>query len=158
MLKKYLMRLTWATCTFVILPGNHLCSFHTLRLPDNANSFLRIVQVVQQHTYGVVPISGASIGLQSFHIPDCHHMLLISEAAMNKKPISMNLVARTYLLSACMALAYWRCIFGEEIFGSNSPTFNLSAKWGKKSNCIAERNFQSTERMLFFSHQFLDRM
>lgn len=27
-----------------------------------------------------------------------------------------------------MALAYWRCIFGEEMFGSNSPTFNLGAK------------------------------
>lgn len=153
--KNYIMRLKWTTCTFAVLPGNHLCSFHALGLPDDANSFLRIVQVLQQHTDGVVPVSGASIGLESFRVPGWHRRLLINEA-INKTLISTP--ARTYLLSACMALAYWRCIFGEEIFGSSSPTFNLSVKTGVKCDCIEERNSQSTDRLSSFSHQFLERM
>lgn len=60
------------------------------------------------------------------------HTWLTSHAteAANRKAISPNVPVRSYLLSACMALAYCRCIFGEEIFGSKSPTFNLQK--GKK--------------------------
>lgn len=143
------MRLKWTTCTFAVLPGNHLCSFHALGLPDNANSFLRIVQVLQQHTDGVVPVSGASIGLESFRVPGWHRRLLINKA-INKTLISTP--ARTYLLSACMALAYWRCIFGEEIFGSSSPTFNLIVENGSKMWLHQRRE---TSRVLTDCHPFL---
>lgn len=60
---KYLDEVALTHLYSIILPGHHLCSFDTLRLPDNANSFLRIVQVVQQHTNGIVPVSGTAIGL-----------------------------------------------------------------------------------------------
>lgn len=55
-----------------VLPGNHLCPVDALRLPDDANSVLRVVQVVQQHTYHVVPVFRALVGPRSFLIPGSH--------------------------------------------------------------------------------------
>lgn len=51
------------------LPGNHLGSVDALRLPDDADRLLRVVQVVQQHSDHVVPVFGALVGPGSFFIP-----------------------------------------------------------------------------------------
>lgn len=47
-----------------VLPGYHLCPIDALRLPDDANSLLWVVQMIQQHTDHVVPVSGTLIGLR----------------------------------------------------------------------------------------------
>lgn len=137
MLKKAFMRLTWATLCFC-----HPTWQPSLLLPHSASPW-RCGQLPPDCSGGPAAHVWRCPNLWRFdRLAELPHTWLpshavISGAAMNKKPISRNFVARTYLLSACMALAYWRCIFGEEMFGSNSPTFNLSAK--RERNVIVSR-------------------
>lgn len=148
------MRLKWTTCTFAVLPGNHLCSFHALGLPDDANSFLRIVQVLQQHTDGVVPVSGASIGLESFGVPGGHRMAADQRGHEQDTRLHANqdLLAIRLHGFGILEVHLWRGDIWEQF------SYLQPVKTGVKCVCIKERNFQSIDRSLSFSHQFLERM
>lgn len=112
-----------------VLPGDHLCSVDALRLPDDANSLLRVVKVVQQHAYHVVPVFRTLIGPCSVLIPGAHSTRYICFFFMTSlSPVRQTLILRTYLPSASFALAYCRWIFGEETCGSSSPTFVLNVE------------------------------
>lgn len=113
----------------VVPPGHHLGSIETLRLPDDSNRVLWIVQVIQKHTDYIIPVFSALIGLSRILIPDTQktqessQTLLLSDRLQEKDTQSS-----TYLPSASLAFAYCRWIFGEETCGSSSPTLALKTK------------------------------
>ena len=116
-----------------VLPGNHFCSLDALRLPDDAHSVLRVVQVVQQHSDHVVPVLRALIGLSCVLIPEAHGTHIISFSLSDLSVFTVNtLRVGTYFPSASLALAYCRWILGEETCGSSSPTFDLNIEKNNK--------------------------
>lgn len=135
---------------FAVLPGNHLCSFHALGLPDDADSFLRIVQVLQQHTDGVVPVPGAPIGLESLRVPGGHRRLPINGAG-NRTPVStasLDLLAVRLHGFGVLEVHLWRGDIWEQ-FSHLQP----KRKNGRKM-CLDQRRETSrvlTRLLSFFS-------
>lgn len=89
-----------------ILPGNHLCSVDALHLSDDANSFLWVVQVVQQHADHIVPVLRAFVG--SCRILVSVHTVLRMSGSLSAIHTSQPQVHKltTYLPSASLAFAY----------------------------------------------------